>query len=477
MAYGIYHRKVLTTPEGDDPTVVQPSNWNDDHAVDLGWFDVKDPAYGAVGDGVTDDTTAIQAAIDACPAYGCVFVPKGAYLITGLTITKSIILRGVGFGSRFVVAASVGATTDAIHVIPAAGVGNGHYLILKDFAIAPASGTPGRYGIYLDGTNVVIQDSLIDNVVVYQLGDAAIYGDGGGSEGTPILTTIQRCTLMGGIVLPQASDTVRIRDNHIVGASGWGVNVTCVAGASTVILDGNSITSDKGVRIGGPTVAPQIIHNEFETFATATGSNGAYLDLDGDAGGNVYDAMIAHNSFQIVNGVELNTIRVNRADRTHIVGNRMSRGVGSSQELDITANATDTIIGENLWAQAPPSITDAGTNTFGADFRKKVYISNGASGTLTEVVRLQRAADGNRYNSIYSDNNDSGAASVEVRVHDGVSATSQVRVVNWNGKGRQRFLTQPPIYANNAAAAAGGLLVGEVYRTGGDPDALCVVHA
>jgi len=33
-----------------------------------------------------------------------------------------------------------------------------------------------------------------------------------------------------------------------------------------------------------------------------------------------------------------------------------------------------------------------------------------------------------------------------------------------------------PAYANNAAAIAGGLKVGDFYRTGGDPDVVCVVH-
>lgn len=33
-----------------------------------------------------------------------------------------------------------------------------------------------------------------------------------------------------------------------------------------------------------------------------------------------------------------------------------------------------------------------------------------------------------------------------------------------------------PEYANNAAAIAGGLTKGSLYRTGGDPDALCIVH-
>jgi hypothetical protein len=33
-----------------------------------------------------------------------------------------------------------------------------------------------------------------------------------------------------------------------------------------------------------------------------------------------------------------------------------------------------------------------------------------------------------------------------------------------------------PVYANNAAAIAGGLVAGNLYRTGGNPDTVCVVH-
>jgi hypothetical protein len=32
------------------------------------------------------------------------------------------------------------------------------------------------------------------------------------------------------------------------------------------------------------------------------------------------------------------------------------------------------------------------------------------------------------------------------------------------------------VYANNAAAVAGGLAVGELYRNGANPDVVCVVH-
>ena len=49
-------------------------------------FDVK--AYGAVGDGITDDTTAIQSAITAmAAAHGRLVVPPGTYLSNGQTFT------------------------------------------------------------------------------------------------------------------------------------------------------------------------------------------------------------------------------------------------------------------------------------------------------------------------------------------------------------------------------------------------------
>lgn len=51
---------------------------------DLGWFNVM--SYGATGDGTTDDTVAIQAAIDAAAAAnngGVVYFPEGTYIVGG----------------------------------------------------------------------------------------------------------------------------------------------------------------------------------------------------------------------------------------------------------------------------------------------------------------------------------------------------------------------------------------------------------
>ncbi len=46
---------------------------------------VKD--FGAVGDGVTDDTAAIQAAIESLPTDGTLSFPAGIYLVTGLALS------------------------------------------------------------------------------------------------------------------------------------------------------------------------------------------------------------------------------------------------------------------------------------------------------------------------------------------------------------------------------------------------------
>lgn len=61
-------------------------------------INVKDAAYGAVGDGSTDDSSAIQAALTAASGYGIVFFPAGNYKVdTSLTIPIGVAgLAGLG---------------------------------------------------------------------------------------------------------------------------------------------------------------------------------------------------------------------------------------------------------------------------------------------------------------------------------------------------------------------------------------------
>lgn len=70
--------------------------------VTRGIFNVKAEAYGATGDGSTDDSSAIQAAIDAAEVSGgLVYLPQGTYLCsTRLVIDSSLVhLCGDGVGT------------------------------------------------------------------------------------------------------------------------------------------------------------------------------------------------------------------------------------------------------------------------------------------------------------------------------------------------------------------------------------------
>ncbi len=108
------------------------------HAEDLmtegPWADVR--AYGARGDGATDDTAAIQAAIDSGKK---VYLPMGSYMVTTLNISAdNTIIVGDGMGKSILTAWGSGAVFDISF-----NVGTE----LKDFTIDGAN--KANYGIYL----------------------------------------------------------------------------------------------------------------------------------------------------------------------------------------------------------------------------------------------------------------------------------------------------------------------------------------
>lgn len=66
-------------------------------------LNVKDD-FGAKGDGVTNDTSAIQAALDQAriAGGGVVYVPAGTYMVSGIVIGSYVTLRGAGVGATII---------------------------------------------------------------------------------------------------------------------------------------------------------------------------------------------------------------------------------------------------------------------------------------------------------------------------------------------------------------------------------------
>jgi len=60
-------------------------------------FNVRSAAYGAVGNGVANDTAAIQAAVNAAAAVrGTVLIPPGTYMVTAVQLAPGITISGYG---------------------------------------------------------------------------------------------------------------------------------------------------------------------------------------------------------------------------------------------------------------------------------------------------------------------------------------------------------------------------------------------
>lgn len=130
-------------------------------------FNVKD--YGATGDGVTDDTAAIQAAIDAVPTGGgTVLLPTGLYLIdmtTSIIVKEGLTLTGENaFASQLLCKPEAGTAIKRSFNSTAANayVSN---VTIKDLGIIfqhPATADPANYyqvGIQLRH----ITRSLVEN--------------------------------------------------------------------------------------------------------------------------------------------------------------------------------------------------------------------------------------------------------------------------------------------------------------------------
>lgn len=141
-----------------------------------GWLNVRD--YGAVGDGVTDDTDSIKKTISAArqkapnarttiPLHNVVYFPPGEYVVS----SEIVVSGGNFYGCRL-----QGANAEAVRVVPArtmpadgkvfvfrGGSGRFSNVGIKDMTIGSeaqqASGTRG-VGVYIDGQDFGIFENL-----------------------------------------------------------------------------------------------------------------------------------------------------------------------------------------------------------------------------------------------------------------------------------------------------------------------------
>lgn len=278
------------------------------------YIDVKDPAYGAKGDGTTDDTAAIQAAITAAGTTGTIYFPNGTYLISQ-TLTVKTNWKGDGWSS--VIKQANGANLSVMLTTSTSSTTS--YLTIMDLLIdgnRANNSTVTCYGFYA----WALQYSHIRNVRIQNVNGDGWRFDGGSVGGFGSTTSTVHLTdcwayscANNGLVL-----TSYAADVHILGGD-YGF-----CGASAIDMQGGSssirgatlwgVSAGPGLIIGAPAVQVTdcniegnnqqgILVNQYGSYALITGCK---IYDNSTAGNGSYDAVYINGvSGTLVTGVSV----------------------------------------------------------------------------------------------------------------------------------------------------------------------------
>lgn len=256
-------------PQHDEPLWIDDTATGGDFAVKK--CGVLPQDFGAKGDGVTDDTAAIQAALDAS---SYVYIPDGVYMVDagGGSSQSSAYESGLRVRSGQRVELSEGAVLKALpnpnkfyNIINANGVEDVRISggkILGDNATHTGSGGDGGYGVFIRASKnitvegVEIADCWGDCIMVSYRSESDGSGGYVGVQSEDIL--IDRCCIHGGRrqgISVVSGIGVTIRDCEIYDITqmapkgGIDIEPDWVGAADDVIIDGCYIRDTSGASI------------------------------------------------------------------------------------------------------------------------------------------------------------------------------------------------------------------------------------
>ena len=352
----------VTSPNGDTVAAIAahtsgasftPANWS--YAAISNYFNnVK--AYGAKGDGTTDDTAAIQAAHDALPAQGGrIHFPHGKYLVSStITISKPVTLSGEGSGDHTggqgslntgttytpTAQGSVVLTTSQtidVFVVNASGFAATDLAVVNTASTAPTAGTGIRITkgdcahltrvrtagfwnniSYEQSEYPTITDCLFIDPVNYGLwlrntvtpdaGDMSILGSVFSFSGSVSRTAAAAIRWESGGGLKMTGCKINMGPGGGIGKFTYGLNLAAGTNVSTSVfaITGNSFENTTAAAI---LARPQDATGQISTISI--GNNefancGVSIDLEGTSAKPFYNIAIGANVHQnVTQGVVL----------------------------------------------------------------------------------------------------------------------------------------------------------------------------
>ena len=323
------------------------------------FFNVK--SFGATGDGTTDDSAAINAAIDAANSVGggTVYFPYGTYrLLSAITSLNDRGVRLLGVYGDGLMTTGVGAVlvndTGAAAISVNNAVVRGQSTVIERLAIIDGT-TGGTYSIQLTGTYQV----LVTNCAFE----------------TPLLltstrdTTIDRCyftgTTGGYVQLSSATIDTIIRDCNFEGSGG---SSSCIASADCEITGfrvvNNQAASLSGTFLGLTQASNKVtnLHIEGNHITSITGetvpASKALIDLAGSFADAFDGVSIENNYFDWDAATYTWGIKGAYVNNSTFSNNRFDTAAITA-DISLDANSSNNYVVANGLSG---SYSDAGTN-------------------------------------------------------------------------------------------------------------------
>jgi hypothetical protein len=338
--------------------------------------------YGAKCDGVTNDATTIQLALNSVPAGFTLSFPGSPCLINGTGTQLLLNSRCVSMaGTSLLVATGVGSSTDVMRV---AGPCSG--LVLTNYTVAAQSGTPAGWGLNLDATTGAIANFHIDHPMI-----TGQFGSGGirttfptGTDGIFDGVVDGFGVVRGGINLERAGDNLAFRDLNMPG-TGPGFRVNLVNGAGNLLIDHNSISACSGSVYVIAAINPKVVNNILEPAAgCASPANNALIDFDGTVGFPIYMPITQNNQINDQPGAATYMIRDNYTIFAHHAFDQFNFGTSGQFGVLATVHSSNTkVLDPNYPLANPISILVDQSGTAAAEYMNLGLLKKGPNVQIT----------------------------------------------------------------------------------------------
>ena len=492
------------------------TGWGDDNTAGSNCVSTYLPYQTA--DVVTTLGTAIVAGGRTVTPPSMTGVSKGKLLTIGGT-TENVLVTAVTPTTFTATFAHDHGASDSV-----TGISNGLQKVLIERL--DIHDNPRATGIVINSAGVTVRDTSITHC-----GNATQQHGLYIQRGYFVLDNV-RCEGVSGYSFHVYPTFARIED----GSGGRIINCESVnPGQQHLIIDTDPQNSD-----GSNPYLPALLDlNRFTIITNCLFRNtGGYTDPGGlsfsaNAGAVYFDNNVLEDVLYFYNGSPQSNITENNVSRkifaTHVASIPVTIGGGTNTAITDKPPEFRALMGRSAYPQATGYTRGGDIHVAGGMGARKFTVESNTTGAVTLTIKFTglsfyigdapyeetsflgdtfTLASGSEF-ALGSDNTDAEKHVTAVNLAHAINTSSSVldhaalavavgpdvfiakglntidliistdqagRISATSGADGQVRLRRVPVYANNAAAVAAGLGVGSIYRTGADPDPLCIVH-